>query len=46
MNSGRRSTGDTWWWNEEVKEEFIYKKMHTKQCVGIVMSRIGTGINE
>ena len=25
-NSGRRSKGDTWWWNEEVKEAVSRKK--------------------
>ena len=32
---GRRgggSKGDTWWWNEDVKEAISGKK-HTRQCV-------------
>ena len=30
---GRRSKGDTWWWNEEVKEEISRKKeSHKAMC--------------
>ena len=30
---GRRSKGDTWWWNEEVKEAFSRKKeAHKAMC--------------
>ena len=40
---GWRSKGDTWWWNEEVKEA-VSRKMHTRQCVRTVLSRIRGGI--
>ena len=31
--SGRRSKGDTWWWNEEVKEAVSRKKeAHRAMC--------------
>ena len=26
MKMGRRSKGDTWWWNEDVKEALSWKK--------------------
>ena len=30
---GRRSKGDTWWWNEEVKEAVsIKKEAHKAMC--------------
>ena len=30
---GRRSKGDTWWWNEEVKEAVsIKKEAHKAKC--------------
>ena len=32
---GRRSKGDIWWWNEEVKEA-VLRKYHTRQCVRTV----------
>ena len=38
---GRRSKGDTWWWNEEV--EAVSRKMYTRRCVGTVMRRISKG---
>ena len=39
----RRSYGDTWWWNEEVKETYQERKVDTR-CVGIVVRRIRTGM--
>ena len=39
----RRSKGDTWWWNEEVKEAVSGKK-HTRQCVNAVLHRISGGM--
>ena len=35
----RKSKGDTWWWNEEVKET-ISRKMQIRRCVGIPLRRI------
>ena len=32
MKGGRRSKGDTWWQNEEVKEEVSRKKAHKVMC--------------
>ena len=30
---GRRDQGDTWWWNEDVKEEIARKKdVHKEMC--------------
>ena len=26
-NRGKRSKGDTWWWNEEVKEAVLWKNV-------------------
>ena len=39
-----RHRGDTWWWNEEVKEAVSREKVFTRQCVGIVLRRIRRGI--
>ena len=39
---GRRSKGDTWWWNEEVKEAASMK--NTRRCVRIILRRIRGGI--
>ena len=38
-----RSKGDTWWWNEEVKEA-VSRKKQIRQCVGTVLRRIRRGI--
>ena len=36
MKRGRRSKGDTWWWNEEVKEAVSRKKeAHKAMCQNI-----------
>ena len=32
MKRGRRSKGNTWWWNEEVKEAVSRKKAHKAMC--------------
>ena len=40
----RRSKGDTWWWNEEMKGQLQERKMHTWQCVRILLRRIRVGI--
>ena len=38
------SKGETWWWNEEVKEVVQERKKHTRQCVKTVLRRIRAGI--
>ena len=40
---GWRSKGDTWWWNEEVKEAVSGRK-RTRPCVRIVLRRIRVGL--
>ena len=33
IKRGRRSKGDTWWWNEDVKEALLWKKdAHRATC--------------
>ena len=44
---GRRvggSKGDTWWWDEDVKEEVSRKKSALKAIVKTVLMRIRGGI--
>ena len=41
---GRRNKGDTWWWNEEVKEAVSRKKEAHNAIVETVMRRIRRGI--
>ena len=41
---GRRSKGDTYWWNEVVKEEFLKRMKYTRQYVKAVVRRIRRGI--
>ena len=38
---GRKSKGDTWWWNEEVRETISKRKMmHPRRCVRILLKRL------
>ena len=41
---GRRSEGDTWCWNKEVKRQCHERKKHTRQCAKTVLRRIRGGI--
>ena len=41
---GWRNKGDTWWWNEEVKEAVSRKKEAHKVIIETVMRRMRRGI--
>ena len=43
--SKRRCIGDTWWWNEEVKEAVSGEKDAHIRCIWIVLRRIRGGMN-
>ena len=36
---GRRDQGNTWWWNEDVKEA-IARKMCIRRCIKVGLRRI------